>query len=99
MRGFEPEVASVQIAPSKETTLPRPPEAEPIQYEKRGMVAHIWLNRPHKRNCVSQQLLSELEVAVNRAEKDREVRARVVRGRATTFCSGCDRDELLEDLS
>src|SRR5258705_12049581 len=63
------------------------------------MVAHIWLNRPHKRNCVSQQLLSELEVAVNRAEKDSEVRAMVFRGRDNTFCSGFDLDELLEDFA
>src|SRR5258708_14650316 len=63
------------------------------------MVAHIWLNRPHKRNCVSQQLLSELEVAVDRAEKDKEVRAMVFRGRGNTFCSGFDLDELLEDFA
>src|SRR6267154_2304300 len=63
------------------------------------MVAHIWLNRPHKRNCVSQQLLSELEVAVARAEKDKEVRAMVFRGRDNTFCSGFDLDELLEDFA
>src|SRR6266404_8190687 len=63
------------------------------------MVAHIWLNRPHKRNCVSQQLLSELEVAVDRAEKDKEVRAMVFRGRDNTFCSGFDLDELLEDFA
>ena len=79
--------------------MPRPPEAEPIQYEKQGMVAHIWLNRPHKRNCVSQQLLSEIEVAVDRAEKDKEVRAMVFRGRGNTFCSGFDLDELLEDFA
>ena len=36
-------------------------EAEPIQYEVDGHVARIWLNRPHKRNAVSQQLLDELD--------------------------------------
>ena len=33
-------------------------EVEPIQYEVDGHVARIWLNRPHKRNSVSQQLLA-----------------------------------------
>src|SRR5882724_8595613 len=78
----------LQFSCPKESPLPRPPEVAPIQYEKHGMVAHIWLNRPHKRNCVSQQLLSEIEVAVDRAEKDKEVRAMVFRGRGNTFCSG-----------
>ena len=39
-------------------------EVEPIQYEVDGHVARIWLNRPHKRNSVSQQLLQELDEAV-----------------------------------
>ena len=74
-------------------------EAEPIQYEADGPVARIWLNRTHKRNCVSQQLLSELEVAVDRAEADDAVRAMVIRGRGNTFCSGFDLDELQADFA
>ena len=38
-------------------------ETEPIQYEVEGHIARIWLNRPHKRNSVSQQLLDELDEA------------------------------------
>src|SRR5881409_3120686 len=73
-------------------------EAEPIQYEVDGHVAHIWLNRPHKRNSVSQQLLQELDEARIRAENDPEVRAIVIRGREGTFCSGFDLDELQGDF-
>src|SRR5260221_11096154 len=79
--------------------MPVATEAEPIQYEVQGAVANIWLNRPHKRNCVSQQLLAELERAVNLAEADAEVRVMVVRGRENTFCSGFDLDELLADFA
>jgi enoyl-CoA hydratase len=79
--------------------MPGPPEADPIQYESDGHIARIWLNRPHKRNCVSQQLLSELEHAVNRAEADEDVRVMVLRGRDGTFCSGFDLDELLGDFA
>jgi enoyl-CoA hydratase len=73
-------------------------EAEPIQYEVDGHVARIWLNRPHKRNAVSQQLLSELDAARRRAEEDPEIRMIVIRGRENTFCSGFDLDELLGEF-
>jgi enoyl-CoA hydratase len=69
-------------------------EIDPIQYEVEGHVAHIWLNRPHKRNSVSHQLLAELGEAVDRAEADDQVRVMVIRGREGTFCSGFDLDEL-----
>jgi 1,4-dihydroxy-2-naphthoyl-CoA synthase len=48
----------------------KPLATEPIQYEVDGHVARIWLNRPHKRNSVSQQLLEELDQARIRAEND-----------------------------
>jgi enoyl-CoA hydratase/carnithine racemase len=57
-------------------------------------VAHIWLNRPHKRNSVSHQLLNDLSEAVDRAEADDQIRVMVLRGRDGTFCSGFDLDEL-----
>jgi enoyl-CoA hydratase len=73
-------------------------ETEPIQYEVDEHVARIWLNRPHKRNSVSQQLLQELDEAVKRAEADEDVRVMVIRGREGTFCSGFDLDELQGDF-
>jgi enoyl-CoA hydratase len=68
---------------------------EPIQYEVANKVATIWLNRPHKRNCVSPLLLEQIALALDRAEKDSGVLAVVVRGRGNTFCAGADLDELL----
>jgi enoyl-CoA hydratase/carnithine racemase len=71
-------------------------EQDVIQYEvAENGIATIWLNRPHKRNCVSPQLLKELEKAVDRAAEDREALAVVFRGRANTFCSGADLDQLV----
>jgi enoyl-CoA hydratase/carnithine racemase len=52
-------------------------EKDVIQYEVAGGIATIWLNRPHKRNCVSPQLLDDLAKAVDRAEADEEARAGV----------------------
>ena len=65
--------------------MPGAVEVEPIQYEVEGHIARIWLNRPHKRNSVSQQLLQELDEARERAEQDPEVRVIVIRGREGTF--------------
>lgn len=78
--------------------MPGAVEVDPIQYEVEGHIAHIWLNRPHKRNSVSQQLLTELGEAVARAEADENIRVMVLRGRGGTFCSGFDLDELQSDF-
>ncbi len=74
-------------------------EKDVIQYERadNGVVT-IWLNRPHKRNCVSPQLLRELEAAVDRAQADEKALAVVFRGRANTFCSGADLDQLVSPV-
>src|SRR5687767_1567563 len=78
--------------------MPVAPEVDPIQYEVDGHIARIWLNRPHKRNSVSQQLLQELDEAMTKAENDPQVRVLVIRGREGTFCSGFDLDELQGDF-
>lgn len=71
-------------------------EKDVIQYEVADNgIATIWLNRPHKRNCVSPQLLKELEAAVDRAATDEKALAVVFRGRGNTFCSGADLDQLV----
>ena len=71
-------------------------EKDVIQYERADNgILTIWLNRPHKRNCVSPQLLRDLEVAVDRAAKDDKALAVVFRGRGNTFCSGADLDQLV----
>ena len=75
------------------------PEKDVIQYEVASNgIATIWLNRPHKRNCVSPLLLKELEAAVDRAAEDTRARAVVFRGRGNTFCSGADLGELVSPV-
>ena len=52
---------------------PTAQETDVIQYEVADNgICTIWLNRPHKRNCVSPQLLRDLEVAVDRARGGQE---------------------------
>ena len=66
------------------------PEKDVIQYEVADNgICTIWLNRPHVKNCVSPQLLRDLEAAVDKAAEDDSVLAVVFRGRGTTFCGPC----------
>ena len=74
-------------------------EKDVIQYELAANgVLTIWLNRPYKRNCVSPQLLRDLEAAVDRASVDEKALAVVFRGRGNTFCSGADLDLLVSPV-
>ncbi|PZU62063.1 MAG: enoyl-CoA hydratase/isomerase family protein [Brevundimonas sp.] len=71
-------------------------EKDVIQYElAENGLATIWLNRPHKRNCVSPQLLRDLEAAVDKVAAEPKALAVVFRGRGNTFCSGADLDQLV----
>src|SRR3954453_18856283 len=65
-------------------------ETDVIQYEVADGVATIWLNRPHVRNCVNWELLTQLGEAVDRAEADDDARVVLFRGRGGTFCAGAD---------
>ena len=65
-----------------------------IQFERDGHVARIWLNRPHKRNCITVPMLHRLDEIITEIEADADLRVVVVRGRGNTFSSGFDLDSL-----
>jgi enoyl-CoA hydratase/carnithine racemase len=71
-------------------TLVTEQETEPIQYEVVDHVATIWLNRPHIKNAVNWELLTQMAARVEEAAEDDDVRAVVFRGRGKTFCAGAD---------
>ncbi len=56
--------------------------------EIRGDVALVGLNRPDKRNAISDAVIDELEAAVDRAE--RVAKAGVIHGIGPHFCAGLD---------
>jgi enoyl-CoA hydratase/carnithine racemase len=64
--------------------------------EDRGRVRHVVLNRPEKRNAMSQQLLLELGDALRAAAADVEVHCVVLRGEGPVFSAGVDLGELAE---
>lgn len=69
-----------------------------MEYVKEGPVAALWLNRPETRNAFDLPMLRALRACLAKAERDRDVRAIVLRGRGDSFCVGADLS-LLEDGS
>lgn len=59
-----------------------------------GVVAHVRLNRPAKRNAISDEMVAELHTAFVNLPAD--VRAAVVSGEGDHFCAGLDLSELQE---
>jgi enoyl-CoA hydratase/carnithine racemase len=62
----------------------------------RGSVRHVILNRPEKRNAMSQQLLRALADALREAAADSAVHCVVLRGEGPVFSAGVDLGELAE---
>jgi enoyl-CoA hydratase len=61
-----------------------------IRYEVENGRARIVLNRPDKRNALSQELLGELYHALWEADNDTAVHAVVLKGEGKGFCAGYD---------
>jgi enoyl-CoA hydratase/carnithine racemase len=69
---------------------------ETVLYEKLDHVARITLNRPERVNAINQQMLNDLDNALDTAEGDDDVRTIVVRGSGSAFSSGFDLKEQME---
>lgn len=65
-----------------------------VAYELRGSVAVLTLNRPEKRNAISDNVLSQIDFCVEKA--GREARAAVLCGAGEHFCAGLDLAEHAE---
>lgn len=68
----------------------------PILTEWRGPVTITTLNRPHRRNALSIELMSELVATIERANKDSSQRVIILRGAGEGFCAGLDLKEAQE---
>jgi enoyl-CoA hydratase/carnithine racemase len=65
-------------------------EQDPVLYEVADHVATITLNRPHRRNAISNKMLSMLGEALAEADRSGDVRAIVLTGAGKGFCAGLD---------
>ena len=69
---------------------PGGPDGPDCLYDVDGHVATLTLNRPHRRNAISFQMLGLLTEHLTAAERDRGVRCVIVTGAGKGFCSGLD---------
>jgi 2-(1,2-epoxy-1,2-dihydrophenyl)acetyl-CoA isomerase len=58
--------------------------------EKKGAVFTITLNRPEKYNALDQEVIRELQAAVDKAGADEDIKVVVLTGANGNFCSGAD---------
>jgi enoyl-CoA hydratase len=70
---------------------------ELLLLEKDPPLATITLNRPDKRNALSDALRRELAAALNELEQDDAVSVAILSGAGTVFCAGFDRSEFTPD--
>ena len=63
-----------------------------VQYERRGPIAVLTLNRPDKLNAINAAMIDELGRALDTAEADDAVRVIVVAGAGKAFSAGFDLD-------
>ncbi len=76
------------------TTLATPVEEKPLLRHDAGGIATLTLNRPKHYNALSEQLLAELQSALDAIAKDESVRVVVIAGNGPAFCAGHDLKEM-----
>jgi len=69
----------------------------PVLFERKDHIAIITLNRPEKRNAISQSLLIELYNNLEKISSDPEIRVGIITGAGDTFCAGLDLSRLTTD--
>ena len=67
-----------------------PDESSQILYEVEVSLARVTLNRPEKKNALSESVITQLKDALRQANGDDEVRVIVIGGAGSDFCSGAD---------
>ncbi len=70
-----------------------------VDYETRGHIAVITLNRPDARNAINPEVAVRLADAWEQVRSDDEVRVAVLTGRGSAFCAGADLGQLIPLVS
>ena len=61
-----------------------------VEYETKGHVALLTINRPEARNAVNGDVARGMEEAIDRLEADEDVWVGIVTGEGPVFCAGAD---------
>ncbi len=67
-----------------------------LQYESRGPVGLLRLNRPDKLNAINSEMVDELWVLLKELRADRNLRVLVVTGNGRAFSAGADISRLVD---
>ena len=67
---------------------------ETLQVSITSNILTVTLNRPHKKNAMSFQVIDELITLADRISKDKTIRAVILKGAEGTFCAGIDLGDL-----
>src|SRR5713226_7321699 len=69
--------------------------SQELLVESDGGVVTLWLNRPQKRNALSEELLSEMRTVLAQIAAEEEIRVVVLAGKGPAFCSGHDLTQMV----
>lgn len=72
------------------------PSNDPVYVTRADQVATVWLNRPEKRNAITNQMWRAIGYLVNELRDDDSIRLLVLRGVGDHFCAGADIHGLAE---
>src|SRR5262245_29836316 len=78
------------------TSTPPATSSPVLITEFREGAAHLVLNRPEKRNALSEELLRAMDNALARIAGDRSTRVVVISSQGPVFCSGHDLGEMVD---
>jgi enoyl-CoA hydratase len=70
--------------------------ADPVLYEERDDIAIVTLNRPEKKNTLTDAVIQGIADGIDAATKSRDVVAVVIRGRGGTLTAGYDLTDGIE---
>ena len=65
-------------------------EIKTVLYSVDGAIARITLNRPEKKNALNDEMIQDLKRSLHQANEDENLRAVIIMGAGSDFCSGAD---------
>jgi enoyl-CoA hydratase/carnithine racemase len=67
-----------------------------VEYEKKGTIAYITIDRPEKRNALDESMISDLRRIWDDFADDTDTRVAILSGAGSSFCAGIDMGLFLE---
>ncbi|ESP93862.1 MULTISPECIES: crotonase/enoyl-CoA hydratase family protein [Pseudoalteromonas] len=61
-----------------------------VQYKVIDNIAWVTLNRPEKQNALNYEMFRQLDRSIKQIKSNRQIRAAVIQGAGSHFCSGLD---------